>query len=155
MIISLLHAHVLRATAPLGTAALGPLGHADVHALQLLALLPIERRGPDHHIIIRGTRDHLVPQRTEISGSSRTLVSLQSVHDLPPEQVPDLERAVIRRAEQLVAARVHGNGVDHVLVCLLVLDEPVGAQVEHLDLVVRAAGGDAGAVRVEFDSVHG
>lgn len=38
--------------------------------------------------------------------------------------------------------------------CFLVLDEPIGAQVEYLDLMICAAGGDASAVGVEFDSVY-
>lgn len=48
---------------------------------------------------------------------------------------------------------MHGDGVHDILVRLVVLDEAVGAQVEHFDFGVSTAGGDAGAVGVELYAI--
>lgn len=49
---------------------------------------------------------------------------------------------------------MHGDGVDNIIMCLVVLDQPVRAQVEYLDLGITAAGRQAGPVRVEDHVVY-
>lgn len=44
---------------------------------------------------------------------------------------------------------MHGNGIDDIVVCLVVLDQPIGAQVEYFDLGITAASGQTRTVGVE------
>jgi len=90
------------------------LGQIHIDAFNHFALLAVERRCPDHHIVVRSPGNHLVAQGTEVSRGGRALVAVEGVHDVAAEQVPDLERAVVARAQQLVAAWVHRDARDRV-----------------------------------------
>jgi len=81
-------------------------------------------------------------------------VPVECVHDVSAHQVPDLEGGVRAAGEQLVAARVHAQTGDLSVVRVLVLDQSVAAEVEHLDFLVRRTGGDAAAVGVEHHVVY-
>ena len=78
---------------------------------RLLALAPLDLgRGdavevglPDHHHLVRAARREEMPVRGEARAVDGAGVALQGEEQAPLAQVPDLQRAVLRRRQHVVA----------------------------------------------------
>lgn len=73
-------------------------------------------------------------------------MSHQSVQNLALSQVPNLQSAIVGCGQQIGPLRMKGDGINEIIMCIIVLKESVRPVVEDFNLLIRAARSNAGTI---------
>lgn len=118
-----------------------------------LLLILVKVALPDHDDRIGATGREEVTAGREANSIRRALVTVQGVQDVALTQIPDLERRVLTRRQQISTVRVELDTINIFTVGIVALNKPLAANIPDMNSCVLTTGGDARAIRMELHRV--
>ena len=77
-------------------------------------------------------------------------MTIEGIHDAPLSKVPDFDCLVIRGGDKAGSCAIESDGIDTVVMGIIVLKKPLRSAIKDFDFLVSAARCQAGAIWVEL-----